>query len=201
MKEEAIQIFKLISRIEFEIGFISIQDYYLRLVTLFQLTGRSDKIRNYIIENFDNQEFLESEYVDENSSDKLVDNIEEVENYKNNGNEEDFLQFITPKIGKISKWKFTIGDPDFFPSIPHGHSTNNDKIKLDSYRGYYYDTTNTKVKAGFIGRETRQYIIELWNNDNFRIFAIKQIDWYLQRYPKYKWRVSKLRIRNIPKKR
>lgn len=203
MKEEGIQIFKLISRIEFELGFISIMDYYYRLVTLYHLTDKSEEIRKYLIRIFGEANISESYYLDEQDYD--TNDRQSKESRNKNGDDQEStdptLHFITPKTGKISKWEFIKGDPDFFPSIPHGHAIINESIKLDSYQGYYYNVTNSNDKPKSTGRESRKYMIELWNNDKFRIFAIDQIDWYLQTYPSFTWRVPRNRIRCIPKKR
>jgi hypothetical protein len=204
LKKEGIQLFKFLSKIEFEIGLISLQDYYLRLVTLYQLTNKSETLKSYISDLFGEVDFSESEYVDVKGFD-IPENQPKRQNKESinyQGDEDNpTLKFTTPKTGKISKWKFTKGDADFFPSIPHGHATINQKIKLDCYQGYYFNVINSNNKAMSIGRETRQYIIDLWNNDKFRAFAIDQIDWYLMQYPGFTWRVPVNRIRKIPRKR
>jgi hypothetical protein len=98
------------------------------------------------------------------------------------------LALVTAQVGVLkSPWEFTIGDPDPFPSVPHGHLQSNIKIKLDSYLGYTYDTSSCNQ---MLKRESRQFIITLWNSQKYRDFAIKQINWFMQQNPAFVWRVK-----------
>lgn len=103
------------------------------------------------------------------------------------------LALVTAQAGVFkSPWEFTIGDPDPFPSVPHGHLQSNNKVKLDSYLGYTYDTSNGNQ---ILKRESRQFIISLWNSQKFRNFAIRQLDWFIKQNPAFIWRVNRpLRI-------
>jgi len=83
-------------------------------------------------------------------------------------------------------WGFTLGDPDHFPSIPHGHLKSNSKIKLDSFLGYTFDTSNNKQ----LKRESKEYIAKLWNSEKFRAFSLKQINWFINKNPSFKWRTN-----------
>ena len=38
----------------------------------------------------------------------------------------------------LYQWKFQQSDPDFFPSIPHGHWRSDKRRRLDAYRGWTY---------------------------------------------------------------
>lgn len=111
------------------------------------------------------------------------------------------MYFITSKPGCFTKWLFRVGDPDFFPSIPHGHGVRNSKVKLDCYLGYYYDTRIIDPKKRIVGRESREYIIDLWNNEKFRTLALNSIDWYLNSFPHFVWRVPIKRVKKLPKRR
>ncbi len=205
MKEEAIHIFKLLSKLEYDYGFISLNDYRLRLVTLFHLADNSKEIENYIFQIFGDVNLSETSYNVEGNTNLSDIELSDEDNSENENPESSnpLLHFTTSQAGAISKlkWKFTIGDPDYFPSIPHGHATKNKKVKLDSYLGYFYNVSVPNTKANSIGRESRQYIIDLWNNDNFRTFAVNHIDWYLMNFSHYNWRVPKSRIKIIPRKR
>lgn len=103
------------------------------------------------------------------------------------------IALVTAQAGVLkSPWEFTIGDPDPFPSVPHGHLQSNKKVKLDSYLGYTYDTSNGNQ---MLERESRQFIISLWNCEKFRNFATKQLNWFIQQNPAFVWRVNQpLRI-------
>lgn len=84
----------------------------------------------------------------------------------------------------LSQWSFHLGDADFFPSIPHGHTTSGKRKKLDAYRGWIYRDDKQD------GREPRWKIVALWNDEKFRAFASTSIAYYVSRFPHYGWRVS-----------
>lgn len=202
MKQEAISLYKHLSRLEYFLGFISLHDYQLRLLTLYDLSGRSDEVlkelpANFIERNF--QRYIYPEYSE--FSESYIEAGEEINISQVKLNEDPVMYFITSKAGNFTNWLFRVGDPDFFPSIPHGHGVRNSKVKLDCYLGYFYDTRIVDPKKRNVGRESREYIIDLWNNDKFRTLAINSIDWYLNSFPHFVWRVPVKRIRTLPKKR
>jgi hypothetical protein len=80
-------------------------------------------------------------------------------------------------------WQFYQADPDFFPSIPHGHRHSDHRNKLHAYRGWIYQEDRQ------IGREPRWKIIALWNDEKFRSFASAAIQYYLDTFPRYVWPV------------
>ncbi len=108
--------------------------------------------------------------------------------------DEDFLIYLVVRNLGLSQWHFHQADPDFFPSIPHGHEKGASQPKLDAYLGWVYRNTSQ------IRRESRKTIIRLWNDDGFRNFARVAINFYLSTHPHYNgWRVLNPRI--LPKKR
>ena len=74
------------------------------------------------------------------------------------------LIMSTPKM-PVESWQFHKGDRDPYPTVPHGHSRENNNINLDVYQGYI--TKNGEV----IDRASRHSIVILWNNSKFRDFA------------------------------
>lgn len=94
-----------------------------------------------------------------------------------------YFQFLSRKKG-LKDWVFHQYDPDFHPSIPHGHFQGKSKPKLDSYLGWVYQGSRQ------INRLSRALIIELWNDEEFRVFAHISIDWYKREFTSYKWRVN-----------
>jgi hypothetical protein len=107
--------------------------------------------------------------------------------------ENSVIQLIA-KVNGFSAWHFNQYDPDFFPSVPHGHFNEREARKLDAYLGWIYEGTKQ------VDREKRRLIIELWNNEEFRRFAATAIDYYLDHHSSYKvWRVSN--PRKLPLKR
>jgi len=102
--------------------------------------------------------------------------------------ESPLLALMSTQNGALGDvWNFTLGDPDPFPSIPHGHLKSNIKQKLDSYLGYTFDTANGNK---LLKRESRKYIANLWNNEKFREFSLKQINWFINKNPRYIWRTN-----------
>jgi hypothetical protein len=103
------------------------------------------------------------------------------------------LRFIaTPSTG-LHQWQFHQADPDFFPSIPHGHWRSDHRRKFHAYRGWIYQEDKQS------GREPRWKIIALWNDEKFRSFASVAIRYYLVTYPRYVWPV--LHPLKLPRRR
>jgi len=94
-----------------------------------------------------------------------------------------YFQFLSRKKG-LRDWIFHQYDADFHPSVPHGHFQGKKQPKLDCYLGWVYNGSQQ------IKRLNRDLIIELWNDDEFRIFAYTSIEWYMAEFPKFNWRVS-----------
>lgn len=108
--------------------------------------------------------------------------------------EELFLCFFAGKNTGLSGWEFHQYDDDFFPSIPHGHWLGRHQPKLDPYLGWVYRGSRQ------VRRESRKNIVALWNDDKFREFARRAIDYYLAHHPYYNgWRV--LNPRHLPRMR
>ena len=102
------------------------------------------------------------------------------------GEDEDgaFLRFIAGTNTGLSNWEFHQYDDDFFPSVPHGHWNGRHQPKLDPYQGWVYKGSKQQW------REPRKNIVSLWNERQFREFALVAIDYYRTHYPNYDgWRV------------
>ena len=204
--KEATLTYLTLTEVSFDNYLISGEDYYERLHLLKQFCdpSESDTIANIEIHISDFDEWHRFNEKSEYSYNENNDENTRCEDAKNgNANnspstefqDNDFdqlfqgndfdpsLHFIFFRTGKISKWEFHKTDSDFFPSIPHGHAITNNKIKLDAYRGYIYK--NNKQ----FDRETRQFIIDLWNDIKFRDTARETIIYYLNTFPHYIWRV------------
>lgn len=131
---------------------------------------------------------------DDNS--QTEENIEIVISQKQNESNQTVLSFTT-NISKTIRttWDFILGDPDHKPSIPHGHSNKNHQINLDPYLGHIYNMSTSANQ----GRETRAFINALWNDQKFRDFALKQINWFINFNHNFKWRVSNPHV--LPRRR
>ncbi|MBA1140682.1 hypothetical protein [Mesorhizobium neociceri] len=88
-------------------------------------------------------------------------------------------------------------DDDFFPSIPHGHLRKGEWGKLDAYLGWVYEDPSNRSRQS--RRIKRNSIVALWNDNTFRDFASDAIDYHLNRFPKFQWRVAS--PRKLPRKR
>jgi hypothetical protein len=93
------------------------------------------------------------------------------------------LELIPAASTGLHDWLFHQADPDYFPSIPHGHWHSDHRRKLHAYRGWVYQEDRQ------VGREPRRNIVALWNDEKFRTFAAVAIQYYLVTYPKYAWPV------------
>jgi hypothetical protein len=104
------------------------------------------------------------------------------------------LQFTPGALTGLTQWVFHQSDPDYFPSVPHGHYQGKKQPKLDAYLGWIYDGSRQT------GREPRAKIIALWNDQKFRDFARTAINFYIASFPSYRgWRVPDPRV--LPRRR
>ena len=95
------------------------------------------------------------------------------------------VHFITTRAGVLGdKWLFHQSDDDFFPSVPHGHLKTKPQVKLDAYRGYTYDTGKGNQA---LARERRDFIVGLWRDAKFRVFALRALDYFIERHPSFNW--------------
>ena len=106
---------------------------------------------------------------------------------------DDYIHFVGD-AGELKNWHFRTVDPDYFPSVPHGHWENREKPKLDAYLGWVYKGSKQTCRL------KRKSIVELWNNEKFRKMATEAIVYYLTNHPHYKgWRVPN--PRRLPRRR
>jgi len=61
------------------------------------------------------------------------------------------LHYLAAGSMGLSQWRFYLGDPDLFPSIPHGHSLLDKRKKLDAYRGWIFGSARESVRAHCFG--------------------------------------------------
>ncbi|WP_409479254.1 hypothetical protein [Pseudobdellovibrio sp. HCB154] len=138
----------------------------------------------------------ESQERTENSNSKIEvvnsDGSEDVDDYF----EEPLILHLIPS-GLNNKWVFTIGDSDNYPSVPHGHLDNKTRPwpKLNPYTGRAY---SAKDSENIRYRLSRNDMIALWNNQDFRRHALEQIHFYRETYPHYRFPVPEERLRILP---
>lgn len=184
---DAFSTYMLLSDISFERNYIDDEIFYRRLMTLHDLIDpamkeTTERLRARMLA-------IGGDHIEQPSWIEDKENISvEAEKFKvieeNENESPSVFHLITQKAGIFGKWNFHLTDRDFFPSIPHGHAVQNNRLKLDSYLGHIYKDDS------FYARESRQYIIDLWNDESFRKNAIETIKFYMQEYPMFNWRVQ-----------
>ena len=83
-------------------------------------------------------------------------------------------------------WKFTIGDSDDHPSVPHAHSVI-EGYRLDAWTGDVYPKGKERKKT--IGKLKGRELELLHKDPKFIAFAKSQIEWYRNEYPHIKFYV------------
>ena len=111
--------------------------------------------------------------------------------------DDDGLLRFTTTAGGLGEWVFHPFDDDFFPSIPHGHLRKKRWGKLDAYLGWVYEDPSKRSQQSH--RIKRKSIISLWNDDAFRDIASDAINYHLNKFPKFQWRVAN--PRKLPRKK
>lgn len=103
------------------------------------------------------------------------------------GQTSDLMQLI-PRV-LSTKWVFIKGDPDNYPSVPHGHYETKGKPwpKLDPYTGRAFKAKDQEEDRL---RLTKKEMADLWNDRTFRSFCLEHIAWYYEAYPYYRFRVE-----------
>jgi len=177
-------------------GFINVFEYLSRLIHLEQMLSPTSPLRDLILEeilwqppDLEGDGFrLEEPEIQTSPTESEIGGEGEgtaiwVQEY-----DDGCLKFLTKSQGVLGdKWMFHQYDDDHFPSIPHGHLNKQHSTKLDVYRGYTYDTLSNNKP---LKREKKRFIIDLWNNPEFRTFAVRAIDYYLEHFPTFQWRVA-----------
>ena len=132
LKGDAEISFIFFSELQLNYGIIGINEFHERIETLEELLSKND-------EGFNQQEEINEKNNIHSYSDHLNGFIKD--------EDENIIHFIPE--GLSSKWIFTKGDPDPYPSVPHGHknSQNQSWPKLNPYTGWIF-----KNKSQTIGR-------------------------------------------------
>lgn len=188
LNSAARDIYLTTSSVSLTVGALSWSEYLLRLKFVRENAEagslQASSIRQILhSDDADNEEkwpLIGSEHIDTNGNPSaLKDSLLKDDNTG-------LLHFQAAGSTGLSQWIFHQGDVDFFPSIPHGHTTSGRPRELDTYRGWIYPADKDKQ----VGREPRGKIIALWNDEKFRAFASASLAHYASTFPNYIWRVS-----------
>lgn len=93
---------------------------------------------------------------------------------------------LGPQFLAFNKWVFTVGDPDCYPSVPHGHlhRKTNEWPKLNPYTGRVFVDVHHEEESC---RLTKAEMKSLWNNEKFEEHCRKQVLWYSHFAPNYEF--------------
>jgi hypothetical protein len=186
------------SWVGYHTGLISETHWIDRMAALRQMCASDDALKDFLHQLMPQTGDLEIEsawHAENDPHDPQLDRSEQSEGRIGVFQDDalgPLLRFTPAGSTGLSQWMFNQYDSDYFPSIPHGHYMGQKQPKLDAYLGWIYkNSTQT-------GREPRKKIIALWNDQKFRDFALKAINYYLSTYPHYRgWRVPN--PRKLPK--
>jgi hypothetical protein len=193
MNTEAVKDFVFFTNLSFDYGIIDLETYFLRRLSLYDLNDIPfDKkiFPKYILHEFYR---LEGEVSISTEGRNFEGRIGEI--MQTVGPNGDALSlYTTKKKGKFCNWVFYDLDVDPRPSVPHGHGVEIGYYKLDPYCRFIYD-----VRQGLkdsVDREHKKYIKALWNDNQFRSWALWAIKEFInsgELQQRYNW----LRIRGI----
>ena len=191
LAREASELYFELSQIHFHIDKLSWTHYLDRMSALTQMCQPNSPIhkrarRILLVEEWNSEAVWPLEEESHSGTPDIRGQDELNEGEIQAGLSEDewgYLQFLSRRKG-LNDWIFHQYDPDFHPSVPHGHFKGKSQPKLDSYLGWVYQSSKQ------IRRLRRNLIIELWNDEEFRVVAQTAIEWYMAEFPRYNWRVS-----------
>lgn len=186
---EASDLYFELTRFHFHTEKVSWSHYLARMAALKNMCEPSDPIhrtaaRTLRVEEWDvNEEWPTTEEDFDVQATATETNIDDQPKPGIRRNKKGYIEFLSRRKG-LKDWVFHQYDADFHPSIPHGHFQGKSQPKLDSYLGWVYQGSKQ------ISRLSRDLIIDLWNDEEFRQFAYTSVSWYKEEFRNYNWRVS-----------
>lgn len=167
-----------LSDLSYKLGIIELAEYEERLAVaewLLQPNGQGPDPRAPSEDPRAQEEPRESRNdIRDSGSSSRVDQI------AGEAGEEDGL----PRFLALGTWVFTLGDPDCYPSVPHGHHLRKTTPwpKLNPYVGrVFVDVHREDVRR----RLTRLEMKQLWKDDEFVAHCREQVVWYSDFAPRY----------------
>ena len=174
MKDDAVNDFLFLTDISLDYGLIDSATYIERMVSLYEMMDVEEGVIRHFIPPY-GQRFYD--YIVENGhgDDKNENNYngEFGSSIRRSESDSTTIQlYQTSNSGKKCKWEFYDKDADPHPSVPHGHGIEETKFRLDPYRRIIYEKQNGLNQ---IDLEQKKFMKALWNNDDFRDYALKAI--------------------------
>ena len=185
LSDEARDDFLVLSYHSYTHKLISWSEFMSRLGVLNSLCGASENALllkdDYIVPEPVDEEVSEEEWLARHQSRAGRHLSKQLSGCNQAVKPEGYLEF------KYREWKFIKGDPDPLPSVPHGHWQTKHIHNLDAYQGHVFEKTK------WLRRVSREEIILLWNDVDFRQFAREELDHFISNNPSFTWRVTKPR--------
>ena len=175
MKEKAANDFIFLTDLSYEYGLIDRVVYVERMASLYDLTDVEPEIIKHILPPYGQSAY-----------NSLIENVDE-QDFENQGefegpfgeieemtspNNSILKLYKTNNSGKECRWEFYEKDADPHPSVPHGHGIIKTSLRLDPYRRKIFKKQN-RLKE--INPESKKFIKALWNDDDFRDYALRAI--------------------------
>lgn len=195
MTTRAVKDYIFFCDLSIDYGLIDIGTYQLRQLALYDIMGVhraviDDLIPKYLVAEFYGEE--EASTSDEGQR-NYEGNIGKIISVRDQGDNLLYL-YKTSSSGKYCNWVFHESDPDPRPSVPHGHGVEVGYYKLDPYCRLIYNVKHGLNK--WVDKEDKKYIKALWNDNEFRRWALWSIKEFINSGPvgrNYNW----LQIRGI----
>lgn len=174
MNENAINDFMFFNDFSFDHGLIDLTCYLERMATLYNLLGVNQEI---VVKSLPIYGLNYYRMLAENDNSNELEDLEAIESFgevlSQNGPDNDVLElYRTNQRGKRCSWEFYNRDADPHPSVPHGHGIQMTSLRLDPFNRKMFEKNHGLIHIGF---EDRKFIIALWNDRNFRNYALRAI--------------------------
>lgn len=192
--EEAAETFYMLSHRSYELGIIGWSDLQMRLAYLLGMISPNSRTAYFL------RELLPSELLNIEDQDNTDEQKDEEVRFLRGESEAGpesmgllrfsppplIMQLIVAGVSGMKEWTFHEFDEDPFPSVPHGHRHGAAHPKCDPYTGVVFDARRKAIVGERLRRKTR---VALWQNEQFREFALKAIIWYETEHPYFRFRV------------
>ncbi len=174
MTERTINDYIFFSDLSFDYGLIDQIVYFERMATLYELLDADpDVVRNILppVAQGHYNKLIENPEREDAGNNSLEGEFGEIVS-KNNPDNTLLQLYTTNNSGNHCRWEFYDRDADPYPSVPHGHGIQKTSLRLDPYRRIIFEKHNGLKQLGF---ENKKFIKFLWNDNNFRKYALQAI--------------------------
>lgn len=185
LSEEAANLFLGISRFSLSVGITNYETFLARIDHLCHMLPSSNQKKNQLLGSLHSERWDDLlSWPDDSWPRADHSEIDRTKFKRQSPASPGVLLFIS-SIPGMNQWEFHKGDPDPYPSVPHGHHCSTHHNRLDPYLGRVY------CKSQELKRVPRDLIIELWNSKKFREFSIEAIEHFRQQNLNWTgWRVA-----------